>query len=91
MRATPNQFAAAMVHATHSQRSLADAVTDILHRQRGKTRMGCSHTTIGNLAVGKAKRVHPRRAAAIEKALNVPPGHIFLIETSHVQLEQRTA
>lgn len=84
MHATAEQFVAAMEFADHSQRSLADEVAAILRRQRGKAEMGCSHTTILNLATGKANRVHPRRGAAIEKALKLPPGHLFRIEICQI-------
>jgi hypothetical protein len=90
MHATVEQFVAAMEFADHSQRSLAEEVAAILRRQRGKVEMGCSHTTILNLATGKANRVHPRRGAAIEKALKLPPGHLFRLEMSHVPKEHET-
>lgn len=91
MHATVEQFVAAMEFADHSQRSLADEVTAILRRQRGKIAMGCSHTTILNLATGKVSRVHPRRAAAIEKALNLPPGHLFRLDMSHASIDHESS
>lgn len=91
MHASPEQFAAAMEFAGHTSRSLAEEVAAVLRRDRGKVPMGCSHTTVVNLSRGKAKRVHPRRAAAIEKALKLPPGHLFRIEVFHVPTERKTA
>ena len=46
--------------------------------------MECSRSTISNLETGKAKRVHHRRAAAIERVLKLPPGHMFRVEVFNV-------
>ncbi|OHT52555.1 hypothetical protein BKG63_10995 [Mycobacteroides chelonae] len=91
MHASADEFAAAIEFADHTYRSLADDVASLLRRDKGKIHMGCSHTTISNLAGGKARRVHPRRAAAIEKALKLPRGHLFRIEVFHVPTERRSA
>ncbi|WP_448222404.1 hypothetical protein [Gordonia iterans] len=90
MHATPEQFAASVELGGFTYRGLADEVSTILRKERRKTPMACSHTTISNLANGNAKRIHPRRAAAIERALKLPPGQLFRVEVFDVSPKQST-
>lgn len=90
LHATPGQFAASVEFAGFTYRGLAEEVSTILRKERRKTPMACSHTTVSNLANGNAKRVHPRRAAAIERALKLPPGHLFRVEVFDVAPKRTT-
>ena len=85
LRGTPDQFVAAREFAGFSTRGLADEVSRELRKDRRKPHMECSRSTISNLETGKAKRVHHRRAAAIERVLKLPPGHLFRVEVFNVQ------
>lgn len=85
LRAAPQQLDALIEFAGFaSKRGFAQEVAQELRKDRKRPPMGCSHTTILNLTSGKAKRVHPRRATAIERVLKQPPGHLFRIELFHV-------
>lgn len=50
-------------------------------------RVGCSHSVIGHLRSGKRDTCKPTTAKAIEKALNAPPGSLFVGKVSRVQRE----
>lgn len=84
LRGTADQFIAAREFAGFSTRGLADEVSRELRKDRRKPPMECSRSTISNLETGKAKRVHHRRAAAIERVLKLPPGHMFRVEVFNV-------
>jgi hypothetical protein len=92
LRAAPQQLDALIEFSGFaSKRGFADEVARELRKDRKHPPMGCSHTTILNLTSGKAKRVHPRRAAAIEKALKQPRGQLFRLELFHVPGKGTTA
>ena len=85
LRGTPDQLVAAREFAGFSTRGLADEVSRELRKDRRKPRLECSRSTISNLETGVSKRVHHRRAAAIERVLKLPPGHLFRVEVFNVQ------
>lgn len=58
-------------------RSLATTVERI-------TKEKCSHQVIGHLRSGKRKTCRPETAKAIEKALQAPPGSLFVPRVSRV-------
>lgn len=91
MHAAPEQFVAVVEFADFSYRGLAEAVTADLRKEKRHPRIGCSHTTISNLATGKSSWIHPRRAAAIERCLKVPRGHLFRVELFNVPSNKGTA
>lgn len=84
MHATPEQFVAAREYAQFSTRGLAEEVSRELRKDRRKPPMSCSRSTISNLETGVARRIHHRRAAAIERVLKLPPGHLFRVEVFNV-------
>lgn len=90
---TPAQLTAARKFARFSVRGLAEEVSRELRRDRRETPMSCSRSTISALESGTTNRVHHRRAAAIERVLNLPPGHLFRVEVFNVQshTERQTA
>ncbi|MGO3325357.1 hypothetical protein [Gordonia sp. (in: high G+C Gram-positive bacteria)] len=90
---TPDQFIAAREYAGFSTRGLADEVARELRKDRRKPLMGCSRSMISNLETGNATRTNYRRAAAIEKVLKLPRGHMFRVEMFNAQLnsDQLTA
>lgn len=47
-------------------------------------KVACSPATIGHLRKGTRKSTNKKRAAAIEKALNAPPGSLFVANVSRV-------
>ncbi len=81
---TPQQLTAAREFAGFSVRGLADEVSRELRKDRRKTPMTISRSTISNLETGAATRVHHRRASAIERVLKLPPGHLFRVEAFNV-------
>ena len=83
---TPDQFVAAREFAGFSTRGLADEVARELRKDRRKAPMGCSRSMISNLETGKVKRTNHRRAAASEKVLKLPRGHMFRINLFNVQV-----
>lgn len=91
MHATPEQFAGVVEFAGWSYRGLAEDVTRELRKEKRRPMIGCSHTTLSNLATGKTVWIHPRRAAAIERCLKLPPGHLFRIELFNVPENDGTA
>lgn len=90
---TPEQLTAARKFARYSVRGLADEVSRELRKDRREVAMSCSRSTISALETGEARRVHHRRAAAIERVLNLPPGHLFRVQVFNVQShkERQTA
>lgn len=60
-----------MTHRDETVRSLADKVR-------------VSRSTIGHLRSGKRHTCEPATAKAIEKALNAPPGSLFVPQVSRV-------
>ena len=91
MHASPEQFGGGVEFAGWSYRGLAEEVTRELRKEKSRPRIGCSHTTLLNLANGSTRWIHPRRAAAIERCLKLPPGHLFRIELFNVPSDKRTA
>ena len=91
LRATPDQLESLIAFSRFTKRGFADEVRRELRKDRNQPIIGCSHTTISNLTSGKAKRVHPRRAAAIERVLKQPPGQLFSIELFDDQGNNRPA
>ncbi|MFA4080528.1 hypothetical protein ONA92_02280 [Mycobacteroides salmoniphilum] len=91
MHAEPEQFASVIEFSGLSYRGLAEDVSRELRKDRGKPRIACSHTVISNLATGKTAWIHPRRAAAIERCLKVPSGHLFRVELFSVPKNDRTS
>ena len=90
MRISAEQFKGLVEFSGQSYRSIAEAVTRELRKDRNRPALRCSHTVISKLANGQARTVHPRRAREIERALNVPSGHIFLMQLSRVSQHDRT-
>lgn len=45
---------------------------------------GISPALVGHLRSGKRSTCRPKNAAAIEKALNAPPGSLFVAQMSYV-------
>lgn len=81
------QLHRAVTRSELSYQEIADDATDVLRKiarkerrkNRGdKTPEGVSKGLIGQLMTGRAKRTHELRAVAIERALGVPKGDIFL-------------
>ena len=91
MHVTPEQLAGVIEFSGYSLRGLAEAVTDDLRKDKKKPRIGCSHTTLSNLTTGKSQWIYPRRAAAIERCLRVPRGHLFMIQLFNVPSNKGTA
>ena len=54
-------------------------------------RVGCSPALIGHLRSGKRNTCRPETARAIERALNAPPGSLFVAQVSHVARDIRSA
>lgn len=50
-------------------------------------RVGCSHSVIGHLRSGERDTCKPETAKRIEKALNAPPGSLFIGKVSRVSRE----
>lgn len=50
-------------------------------------KVGCSHSLIGFLRSGKRDTCQPATAKRIEKALNAPPGSLFIAKVSRVSRE----
>jgi len=50
-------------------------------------RVGCSRSVIGHLRSGERDTCKPTTAKAIEKALNAPPGSLFVGKVSRVSRE----
>lgn len=71
-----------MDHRDMSVRTLAVEVSRI-------TKKPCSHQTIGHLRSGKRDTCRPATARAIEKALDAPPGSLFVPRVSNVVREVR--
>jgi transcriptional regulator with XRE-family HTH domain len=67
-----------MKHRGFTVRSLAD-------------RVGCSPALIGHLRSGKRHTCRPETARAVEKALDAPPGSLFVARLSTVQRERGRA
>lgn len=63
-----------MKHRDETVRSLAQKV-------------GCSRATIGHLRSGQRGTCRPATASAIERALNAPPGSLFVAEVSRLSQE----
>ena len=55
-----------------------------LKRDDGSVPRTCSHALIGQLIKGRAKTVHELRGVAIERALGVPDGDLFVPRVVHV-------
>lgn len=47
-------------------------------------KVGCSKATIGHLVSGHVKSTKKQWAIAIERALDAPPGSLFVAKVSHV-------
>lgn len=47
-------------------------------------KVGCSKATIGHLVTGHTKTTKPDWAKALEKALDAPPGSLFVPKVSRV-------
>lgn len=90
MRISAEQFKGLVEFSGYSYRNIAETVTRELRKDRKRPAIRCSHTVISNLANGKSTTINPRRAREIERALNVPPGHIFLMQLSRVSQNDRT-
>lgn len=73
-----------MNHRDHTVRTLAAEVSRI-RRER------VSPATIGHLRSGKRNTCHPDTARAIEKALDAPPGSLFVPKASSVSREERAS
>lgn len=80
LRIEADQFKELIEHYELSYRDVAAAATQLLRREKQRPQLGVSHTLVSNLANGKAKNIHPRRAKAIEKVLKQPTGHIFRLQ-----------
>ena len=50
-------------------------------------KVGCSRSVIGHLRAGERNTCKPATAKAIEKALNAPPGSLFVGKVSRVSRE----
>lgn len=88
MVGTPEQLTASREFAGMSVRALANEAARELRKDRRKTPMSISRSTISNLETGAANRVHYRRAAAIERVLKLPPGHLFRVESFNVAVDR---
>lgn len=80
MIAAPEQFASAREYMRLSTRGMAEEVARELRKDRRKPPMSCSRSLISSLETGEATRTNARRAAAIERVLKLPPGHLFRVE-----------
>lgn len=63
---------------------------DLTVRQLAK-QVGCSPAVIGHLRSGKRNTCRPETARQIERALNAPPGSLFVPQVSHVARDVRSA
>jgi hypothetical protein len=82
---SPMALAQYMDHRDLSVRALAEKVD---HITRGRTK---SRSTIGHLRSGARKTCDPVTAKAIERALDAPPGSLFVARLSTVQREKGRA
>ena len=83
---SPRALRDAMTYRRYSIRSLAEAVTRDLVRQKAR---GASRSLIGHLLTGEQKTARPEVARSIEEILDVPAGSLFETRVSNLSREVR--